>query len=118
MFAASSFGFCLLLVPTAGLLPFLAAFLIDIGQGAELDIIPYMASRYFGLAAFAEIYGYLFAVFTFGGVVGPVLMGQSIRRIGIVSADTRRLRGCDACSLSPDDAARPYRSTQLAPQPA
>ncbi len=46
------------------------------GQGAELDIIPYMVSRYFGLQAFAEIYGYLFAVFTLGGVVGPMLMGM------------------------------------------
>jgi cyanate permease len=35
-----------------------------------------MVSRYFGLQAFAEIYGYLFAVFTLGGVVGPVLMGM------------------------------------------
>jgi nitrate/nitrite transporter NarK len=118
MFAASSFGFCLLLVPTAGLLPFLAAFLIDIGQGAELDIIPYMASRYFGLAAFAEIYGYLFAVFTFGGVVGPVLMGQAFDALG----SYRLILGVFAVATLAASALMtrlgPYRSTQLAPQPA
>ena len=77
MFTASTLGLCLLFVPMTGFLPYAAAFLIGVGEGAQLDVIPYMVSRYFGLAAFAEIYGYLFAVFTLGGVVGPILMGQA-----------------------------------------
>jgi len=77
MFTASTLGLCILFVPTAGFLPYAAAFLIGVGEGAQLDVIPYMVSRYFGLTAFAEIYGYLFAVFTLGGVVGPMLMGKA-----------------------------------------
>ena len=65
------------LVPTVGFLPYAAAFLIGVGEGAQLDVIPCMVSRYFGLTAFAEIYGYLFAVFTQGGGVGPMLMGKA-----------------------------------------
>jgi len=76
LFFASTMGLFFLWSGVAGYLPFAAAFLIGVGQGAELDIIPYMVSRYFGLQAFAEIYGYLFAVFTLGGVVGPMLMGM------------------------------------------
>jgi MFS family permease len=77
MFTASTIGLCILFVPTAGFLPYMAALLIGVGEGAQLDVIPYMVSRYFGLTAFAEIYGYLFAVFTLGGVVGPMLMGKA-----------------------------------------
>jgi hypothetical protein len=71
-------GLIRLFVPTAGLLPYAATFLIGVAKGAQLDVIPYMVSRYFGLTAFAEIYGYLFAVFTLGGVVGPMLMGKAL----------------------------------------
>jgi hypothetical protein len=35
----------------------------------------YVISRYFGLRAFGEIYSYAFALFTLGGVIGPLLMG-------------------------------------------
>jgi MFS family permease len=77
MFTASTIGLCILFVPTAGFMPYAAALLIGVGEGAQLDVIPYMVSRYFGLTAFAEIYGYLFAVFTLGGVVGPMLMGKA-----------------------------------------
>jgi cyanate permease len=77
MFTASTLGLFMLLVPTVGFLPYAAAFLIGVGEGAQLDVIPYMVSRYFGLTAFAEIYGYLFAVFTQGGGVGPMLMGKA-----------------------------------------
>jgi cyanate permease len=47
--------------------------------------MPYMVSRYFGLQAFGEIYSYTFAVFTLGGVVGPLLMGAGFDATGSYS---------------------------------
>jgi nitrate/nitrite transporter NarK len=74
-FCGAALGFVLLWNGAAGSLAFAAAFLIGLGLGAEGDIIAYLVSRYFGLLAFGEIYGYAFAAFTLGGVVGPLLMG-------------------------------------------
>ena len=65
-----------------GVLAFAAAFLVGLGLGAEGDIIAYLVSRYFGLRAFGEIYGYAFAAFTLGGVVGPLLIGVGFDSTG------------------------------------
>jgi predicted MFS family arabinose efflux permease len=45
--------------------------------GAEVDIVGYLVSRYFGLRHYGEIYGYIFAIFTVGSGLGPYLMGLS-----------------------------------------
>jgi cyanate permease len=81
-FGATTLGVILLWSGAAGNLAFQAAVLVGLGQGAELDLIPYLVSRYFGLRAFGEIYGYAFAVFTLGGVVGPLLMGMGFDATG------------------------------------
>ncbi|MEW6297507.1 MAG: MFS transporter [Thermodesulfobacteriota bacterium] len=74
-FGGTAVGLLLLWGEVTGGLAFVAAFLVGLGLGAEGDIIAYLISRYFGLRAFGEIYGYAFASFTLGGVVGPLLMG-------------------------------------------
>jgi len=56
-----------------------AAVLVGLGLGAEVDLIAFMQSRYLGLKAFGELYGYLFAIFMLGSGLGPFLMGQSFR---------------------------------------
>ena len=55
----------------------LAATALGFGLGAEVDVIGFMVSRYFGLRSFGEIYGCMFAIFTVGTGLGPVLMGLS-----------------------------------------
>lgn len=74
-FSGAAGGFILFWSGATGALVFVAAFLVGLGMGAEGDIIAYLVSRYFGLRSFSEIYGYAFAAFTLGGVVGPLLMG-------------------------------------------
>ena len=53
-----------------------AAVLVGAGLGAEVDLIAYLQSRYLGMKAFGEIYGYLFAVFMLGSGLGPFVMGS------------------------------------------
>jgi MFS family permease len=67
--------------PTA----FLGAFLIGLGLGAEVDIIPYLIGRYFGLRCFAEIYSVAFGAFVLAGAVGPLSMGWGFDSSGSYS---------------------------------
>ncbi len=54
--------------------PVVAAIALGFGLGAEVDVIGFLTGRYFGLRVYGEIYGYLFAIFTLGTGLGPVLM--------------------------------------------
>ena len=65
---------------------FLGAALIGLGMGAEADVMPYLVSRYFGLASFSEIYGYAFTAYALAGALGPLLMGWSFDRFHSYSA--------------------------------
>jgi MFS family permease len=59
---------------------FIGSALIGLGMGAEADVMPYLISRYFGLASFSEIYGYAFTAYALAGALGPLLMGWSFDR--------------------------------------
>jgi cyanate permease len=59
----------------SGANPTLGVIGIGITTGAEIDIIGYMTSRYFGLRRFGQLYGYLFGVFLIGTGIGPAVMG-------------------------------------------
>ena len=82
IFGAAACGIVLLRTAAGTRLVFLAVFLIGLGMGAEVDIIAYLTSRYFGLRAFGEIYGYAFASYTLAGALGPWLMGLGFDRSG------------------------------------
>lgn len=51
---------------------FVAAMLIGLAAGAEVDTFAYMASRYFGLKHYSRIYGACFSLFALGSGLGPV----------------------------------------------
>ena len=55
----------------------IATVLVGAGLGAEVDLVAFLLSRYFGMRAFGEIYGYLFALFMLGAGAGPFAMGVS-----------------------------------------
>ena len=75
-------GMLLLSQGGTGPLAVLSALLLGLGVGAEVDLIAYLVSRYFGLKAFGEIYGYLFGVFIVGTGVGPLIMGIGFDSFG------------------------------------
>jgi predicted MFS family arabinose efflux permease len=63
-------------------LAFAAAFFIGLGLGAEVDIMAYLTSRYFGLDSFGTIYGFTFAGFGVAGGLGAYLMGAAFDATG------------------------------------
>jgi predicted MFS family arabinose efflux permease len=75
-------GVTILALGTGGIGPVVAAITLGFGLGAEVDVIGYMVSRYFGLRAYGGIYGCMFAIFTVGTGLGPVLMGLSFDAAG------------------------------------
>ena len=56
-------------------LPLLAVIGLGFAAGCEVDMIGFLLSRYFGLRAFGQLYGYLFAVFSAGTATGPLVLG-------------------------------------------
>lgn len=81
-FAAAALGMWLFWAGASGKVVFLAALLVGLGMGAEVDVIAYLTGRYFGLRSFGEIYGYLFAIYTLSGALGPILMAEGFDRYG------------------------------------
>lgn len=61
----------------AAQIPWVGALLMGVAIGAEVDILAYFVSRYFGLRAFGAIYGVFFSVFGIGSGVGSFLSGAS-----------------------------------------
>ena len=74
-FGGAAVGIGLLMIGRPLSITFLGAFLIGLGLGAEVDMIAYLVSRYFGLRSFAEIYSLVFGAFALSGAFGPLLMG-------------------------------------------
>jgi MFS family permease len=79
LFALSALGVALLLL-RSGTSAFAGAFLVGLGLGAEIDLIPYLASRYFGLRDFGKVYSSLIAAFALAGALGPLVMGAGFDR--------------------------------------
>jgi MFS family permease len=74
-FGASILGMGLLASGAVGTVAIVGAMLCGAGVGAEIDLMGYMMSRYFGLKAFGKIYGLMFALFNVGTGLGPYLSG-------------------------------------------
>jgi MFS family permease len=70
-------GIALLASGATGFVPILGAVLCGMGIGAEVDLMAFFTSRYFGLKAYGKIYGMMFAFFAVSTGVGPYLSGLS-----------------------------------------
>ena len=63
-------------------LPFIAAFLIGLGIGGELDLMAFLISRYFGLRSFGALYGLLTGLFYIGAKGGPFMVNVVFEATG------------------------------------
>jgi MFS family permease len=51
-------------------------FVMAFAAGGELDAIPYLLSRYFGVRSMAALYGFVWSAWGIAGAVGSVVMGR------------------------------------------
>lgn len=70
-------GALMLTAPDLGVpMILLAVALIGLAQGAEIDAVAFLTSRYFSREHFGMIYGAMFALFTIGAANGPLLFAR------------------------------------------
>lgn len=79
-------GMALLLLEAPSAFAPLCALLLGIGAGAEVDVIAYLTSRYYGLRHFGQIYGYFYAAFMIGTGIGPLAVGVGFEATGNYAA--------------------------------
>jgi MFS family permease len=72
--AAACFG--LYATTTTPALIFVAAALGGVAIGGETDLMPYLASRYFGTRAVSKTFGWFLFAFFIGAAIGPVTFAQ------------------------------------------
>ena len=60
----------------------MAAVLLGVSLGAEVDMLAYLASRYFGLKNFAQIFSVMFSAVMVAMGLGPVAFGAVFDRTG------------------------------------
>jgi MFS family permease len=75
--AIPSAGCAILLAAPPSIVAFAtAAALFGFSAGAEVDILPFMVARYFGLRSYGAIYGTLLLFFAAGSGTGGILTGH------------------------------------------
>ena len=50
---------------------------LGLAAAAEVDLVAYLVSRYFGMKAYGKVYGWQLSAFYLGASIGPALMGFS-----------------------------------------
>ena len=74
-FILSAIGIAMLSMAPGGALVYFAAVLIGFSIGAEIDLLAFLAGRYFGLRNYGEVFGLLFASMMLGVSLGPPVFG-------------------------------------------
>lgn len=69
----------------------LAAVMIGLGTGGEMDVNPYLLSRYFGMRSLSTLYGFNWMALGVASAVGPVLMGRAHDATGTYASILVRL---------------------------
>jgi MFS family permease len=74
-FSLSAVGLVLLAVPVPTWALAVAAMLLGVSLGAEVDMLAYLTSRYFGLKNFAQIFGAMFSAVMVAMSLSPLAFG-------------------------------------------
>jgi MFS family permease len=72
-------GLLILALQPGAVPPLVGVLLLGLGIGGETDLLSYMVSRYFGLAKFGTIYGWIFMAALAGNAVGSSILGWAFQ---------------------------------------
>lgn len=81
-FTLSAIGIGIFALGAINVTAFLAAILVGLSLGAEVDLLAYLTGRYFGLRSFGATYGLLFAAILTGTALGPLAFGIGFESTG------------------------------------
>ncbi len=59
--------------------PLIGTVLLGLGVGAEIDLMSFLITRYFGIRAFGALHGTMFSVFVLGNAAGASSLGWSFQ---------------------------------------
>ena len=59
-----------------------AALLVGLAVGAEVDVLAYLTGRYFGAKHFAAVYGSFYGIYSLSGGIGPFVTALAVERFG------------------------------------
>ena len=85
-FLLSAIGMAMFASDVTGFSVYIAAVLVGFSIGAEIDLLAFMTSRYFGLKNFGEIFGLLFSSMMLGVSLGPLAYGYCFDTTGNYTA--------------------------------
>ncbi|MEM8935854.1 MAG: MFS transporter [Pseudomonadota bacterium] len=88
----------LLSAPFTAVTGVMIAILIGLAAGAELDLLAYLTSKYFGPKHYAKVFGAIFAFFTVGAGLAPPVFGEFAVLMG--GYQTALILGCFAFAIS------------------
>jgi MFS family permease len=80
LFGQCTIGIAILAAGASGALAIVAAFMVGIAFGAEVEVIAFLVSRYFGLRSFGVAFGFGFSSFVLAGAIGTYIMGAGFDR--------------------------------------
>ncbi|MBT4741103.1 MAG: MFS transporter, partial [Rhodospirillaceae bacterium] len=61
---------------------YVAVITLGLSAAAEIDLVAFLVSRFFGLKAYGKIYGSQLSVFYLGAAAGPLAIGMSFDMFG------------------------------------
>jgi MFS family permease len=59
--------------------PIVGTILLGLGIGAEIDLMSFIITRYFGIRAFGALHGLMFSIFVLGNAAGASVLGWSFQ---------------------------------------
>jgi MFS family permease len=71
-----------------------AVFVVGFASGAEFDLIPYCAARYFGMRRFGTIYAAIYTITSSAAGLAPPLFGWAFDKTGSYTLILEATAGC------------------------